>query len=104
MRFVVIADHSPDMCPTSNSKMRELLKQGGKLIPDLAAKLGVKIHSIDVLGPDHRLVAILEANDIEAVRNFLMESRIVQWNTAHVHATWTMEEALAKAEALPAIF
>jgi hypothetical protein len=103
MQFVVIADHSPDMCPTSNSKIRDFLKQGAGQMPSIAAKLGVKIVTLNVLGPDHRTVAVVEANDIEAVRDFLMESRLVQWSTAHVYPSWTMEEALARADSLPAL-
>lgn len=104
MQFVVLADHSPDMCPTSNAKIREMMKQGAKEIPNVASKLGVKVISINVFGPEHRLMALLEANDIEAVRNFTMESRLVQWNVVHVHATWTVEEALARAAQLPTMF
>jgi hypothetical protein len=104
MQFVVLATHSPDMCPSSNSKIRELMKQGSKEIPNLAGKLGVKIVTLNVFGPDHQVMAVVEADDIEKVRDFVMESRLSQWNTVNVHATYTMEEALAKAEKLPALF
>lgn len=104
MQFVVIADHTPDMCPMSNSKIREMMKQGAKDIPNVAAKLGVKIITINVFGPEHRVLAVVEANDVEAVRNFILESRLIQWNTTHVHPTWAMDEALAKADTLPAMF
>jgi len=40
---------------------------------------------------------------VEPVRDFAMQSRLVQWNTVSIHATWSLEEALAKADALPAI-
>jgi len=33
-----------------------------------------------------------------------MQSRLIQWNTVNIHATWSLEEALAKVETLPAIF
>jgi hypothetical protein len=49
------------------------------------------------------VIAVVEAADIEAVREFLMQSRLVQWNTTTVRATWSMEEALAKAEPLPTL-
>jgi uncharacterized protein with GYD domain len=104
MQFVLLADHTPDMCPTSNAKIRDMMKQGAKEIPNVASKLGVKVISINVFGPEHRVMALVEANDIEAVRNFAMESRMVQWNTVHIHATWTMEQALEKADHLPTMF
>ncbi len=43
MQFVIVAEHPPNLCPTSNAKIRELMKQGMKEIPSLAQKLGVKI-------------------------------------------------------------
>jgi hypothetical protein len=104
MQYVVLATHTPDLCPTSNAKIRELMKQGSKEIPSLAGKLGVKIVTLNVFGPDHQVIAVVEADDIERVRDFVMESRLIQWNTVNVHATYTMEEALAKADKLPTLF
>ena len=104
MQFVIIARHPPELCPTSNAKIRQLMKQGAKEIPDVAKKLGVKIVTINVYGPDHEMLAVVEADGIEPVREFVMQSRLVQWNTTAIHATWSLDEALAKADALPAIF
>ncbi len=104
MQFVIVARHSPELCPTSNAKIRQLMKQGAKEIPEVAKKLGVKIITVNVYGPDHELLVVVEASGIEPVREFVTQSRLIQWNTTAIHATWTMEEALAKADALPAIF
>ena len=75
------------------------MREGSKQIPELAKKLGIEIITLRVLGPDHQFVGVVEANDIEAVRDFVMQSRLVQWNTTTVRASWSMEEALAKAVA-----
>jgi hypothetical protein len=104
MQFVMSARHTPELCPTSNAKIRQMMKEGSKGIPDLAKKLGVKIITLNVYGPDHEVLAVLEADGIEAVREFTMQSRLVQWNTISIHATWSLEEALAKADKLPTIF
>jgi len=103
-QFVMIARHAPEHCPTSNAKIRQLLKQGVREIPEIAKRLGVKIITINVYGPDHEVLAVVEAAGIEPVRDFVMQSRLVQWNTTAIHATWTLEEALTKADALPTIF
>jgi hypothetical protein len=100
----MIAKHGPDMCPTSNGKIRELLKESAKQLPALANKLGVKLITLNVFGPDHEVIGVVEANDIEDVRNFITESRLIQWNTTHVHPTWTLEEAIEKADRLPVLF
>ena len=104
MQFVIIARHSPELCPTSNAKIRQLMKEGTKEIPNIAQKLGVKIITLNVYGPDHEVLVVVEADGIEPVRDFTMQSRLVQWNTIAIHATWSLEEALAKADTLPTIF
>jgi len=104
MQFVIIARHAPEHCPTSNAKIRQLMKEDAKKIPKVAKKLGLKILTLNVYGPDREVLAVVEADGIEPVRDFVMQSRLVQWNTTAIHATWTLDEALAKAEALPTIF
>jgi uncharacterized protein with GYD domain len=104
MQFVVDAEHAPELCPTSNQKIRELMNRSAKEIPALAEKLGIEIIALNVLGPDHQVIGVFEAADIDAVREFLMESRLVQWNTTSVRASWSMEEALRRADALPTMF
>jgi hypothetical protein len=102
--FAVIAEHPPELCPTSNAQTRQMLKQGAAHIPPLAEQLGVEIVTLRIFGPDHTLLAVVEADDIEAVREFVMQSRLIQWNTTRIHATYSMDEALAKADALETIF
>jgi hypothetical protein len=104
MQFVVVAQHPPELCPTSNRKVRELMSQGAQELPALAKKLDIDIVALNVLGPDHEVIGVFEAADINAVREFLVESRFIQWNTTTVRASWTMEDALRRADALPALF
>jgi hypothetical protein len=102
--FAVIAEHPPELCPTSNAQTRQMMKEGAPQIPQLAQQLGVDILTLRVFGPDHVVLAVVEANDIEAVRDFMFQSRLIQWNTTTIHATYSLEEALARADDLEAIF
>jgi len=102
--FAVIAEHPPELCPTSNAQTRQMMREGAPQIPQLAEQLGVDIVTLRVFGPDHIVLAVVEANDIEPVRDFLFQSRLIQWNTTEVHATYSMEEALARADGLETIF
>jgi hypothetical protein len=102
--FAVIAEHPPDLCPTSNSQTRKMLKEGAGQIPQLAEQLGVNIVTLRVFGPDHIILAVVEADDIESVREFILQSRLIQWNTTKIHATYSMEETLVKVDTLEAIF
>ena len=104
MQFVVYAKHPPDLCPMSNAKTRQMLKQGAPQMSELAKKLGVKIVTMNVYGPDHVILAVVEASDVEAVRNFVVETRLMQWNTVTVNATWSFEDALARVEKVPTVF
>ena len=102
--FAVIAEHPPELCPTSNAQTRKMLREGAAQIPHLAERLGIDIVTLRVFGPDHVVLAVVEAHDIEAVREFILQSRLIQWNTTEVHATYSMDEALAKSDELEAIF
>jgi hypothetical protein len=102
--FAVIAEHPPELCPSSNSQTREMMNEGAGQIPELAEELGVSIVTLRVFGPDHIILAVVDANDIDAVRDFMFQSRLVQWNTTKIHATYSMEEALARVNELETIF
>ena len=102
--FAVIAEHPPELCPTSNAKTRQMLNAGASQIPQLAEQLGVDIVTLRVFGPDHVILAVVEADDIESVREFILQSRLIQWNTTKIHATYSIDEAIAKSNDLEALF
>jgi hypothetical protein len=102
--FAVIAEHPPDLCPSSNAQTRKMLNEGAAQIPQLAERLGVDIVTLRVFGPDHIILAVVEADDIEPVREFVLQSRLIQWNTTKINATYSIEEALAKSDELEAIY
>jgi predicted RecB family endonuclease len=102
--FAVIADHPPDLCPTSNAQTRRMLKEGAGQLPQLAEQLGVNIVTLRVFGPDHIILAVVEADDIDSVRDFAFQSRLMQWNTVKIHATYSMEEAVAMIDELEPVF
>ncbi len=104
MQFVIIARHSPENCPSSNAKIRQIMAEGAKDVPNIAKNLGLKIITLNVFGPDHEILAVVVADRIEPIRDFVFQSRLAQWNTVNIHATWTMEEAMAKTGDLPTIF
>jgi hypothetical protein len=102
--FAVIAEHPPDLCPTSNAQTRQILKEGASQIPQLAEQLGVDIGTLRIFGPDHIILAVVQADDIDSVRNFALQSRLMQWNTVKIHATYSIEEAVGMVDEVEAIF
>jgi hypothetical protein len=81
-----------------------MLKEGAGQIPQLAEQLDVNIVTLRVFGPDRIILAVVEADDIESVREFILQSRLIQWNTTKIHATYSIEETLVKVDELEAIF
>jgi predicted RecB family endonuclease len=102
--FAIIAEHQPELCPTSNAQTRQILKEGASQIPQLAEQLGVEIGTLRIFGPDHIILAVVEADDIDSVREFALQSRLMQWNTVKIHATYSIEEALEKLDQVETIF
>ena len=102
--FAVIAEHPPDLCPTSNAQTRQIMKEGAGQIPQLAEQLGLKIVTMRIFGPEHIILAVVEADDIDPVREFALRSRLMQWNTVKINATYSMEEALGLIDQVEPIF
>ena len=73
-------------------------------LPALAEKLGLKIITANIYGPDHKILMVAESPTIEAVREFTRQSGLYQWNTVTINATWSPEEALASLEGIDPIF
>ena len=102
--FAVTAEHPPHLCPSSNAQTRQILKEGAGQIPQLAEQLGISIGTLRIFGPDHIILAVVEADDIDSVRSFALQSRLMQWNTVKIHATYSIEEALALLDEVETIF
>jgi hypothetical protein len=102
--FAVIAEHPPNLCPTSNAQTRQMLKQGAGQIPQLAEQLGIQIGTLRIFGPEHIILLVVEADDIESVRNFALQSRLMQWNTVKINATYSIEEAVAMIDEVEPVF
>jgi hypothetical protein len=104
MQFLVVGQHPPDLCPASNEAIRTLAREGGKEMPDLAEKLGVKIGATYVPMTNHMVFVAVEADNIDQVREFTFQGRLSQWNTVEIYATSTLEEALTRVEELPTVY
>ena len=104
MNFLVIGQHPPDLCPTTNEAIRALAKEGAKEIGGLAERLGVKITATYVPMTNHMVIIAVEADSIDNVREFTFQGRLIQWNTCEIYATNTLEEALRRTEELEPIF
>jgi uncharacterized protein with GYD domain len=104
MQYLVVGQHPPDLCPAANETVRTLATEGAQDLPALAEKLGVKILATYVPMTNHMVVAAVEAEDADSVREFAFLGRLSQWNTVEIYQTSTLEEALTRIQELPTIY
>jgi uncharacterized protein with GYD domain len=103
-QYLIVAQHPPDLCPSSNETTRGMLRAGAEEIPGLAEKLGVKIHATYVPMTNHQIILAVEADEANSAREFAWQGRLGQWNTVEIIQVATFEEALTRVEELPTIF
>jgi hypothetical protein len=106
-KYVLLADHTPDLCPSSNARTRARAFEG--LGPDTLPKV-MADHDVSFalepmhLDPSHRTIAIVEAPNVEAVVRFVNDSGLSQWNTVEVCPTTPIGEMMATVGDSPVIF
>lgn len=104
MHFVVLGNHSPEVCPTSNAKTKALLLEVAPQIPDLAEKNGVNIVAGPFANREHTVVTIVETDRPEALDSFIVESRLAQWNQVHILPSVPMQESMAELQEATPLF
>ncbi len=94
MHFVLLGQHTAEVCPTSNAKTRDLMLQMAPEVPGIAERTGVNIVAGPYVNREHLTVAIVEAEKAEDVDRFLVETRLHQWNVMRVLPSHPMEEGM----------
>jgi hypothetical protein len=92
MHYVLIAEHSAEVCPLSNAKTKALLLELGPQIPKIAEQNGVNLISGPWVGHEHLAVVIVETDRAENLDAFLMESRLPQWNRVRIMPSRSIEQ------------
>src|SRR4051794_29952055 len=105
-QYVVLADHTPDICPSANEKTRARAMEGmGQQMPKLMQEAGVTFVLEPLhLDPSHRTVAVVDAPSIEVVNNLLLEVGFPQWNTVEVCAVTPIAELMARMDEFPIVY
>jgi hypothetical protein len=104
MHYVLLAEHTAEVCPSSNATTRDLLMQMAPQIPDIAQRNAVTIVAGPFVNREHIVVTVVEAATSEAVDRFLVESRLPQWNRMRILPSLTMQEGMTDIQANPTIF
>jgi hypothetical protein len=104
MMYVLLSDHSPETCPTSNSKVREILLKVAPEMPNVAKRLGVNIVAGPLVSREHLVVTVAEAESAEAIDKFIVETGLEQWNRVRIIPAHTMQEGMQELSQMKAIF
>jgi hypothetical protein len=105
-QYVILADHTPDICPSSNAKTRARAMEGmGQMLPKLMQEAGITFVVEPLhLDPSHRVVAVVDAPSIEALNSLVLEVGLTQWNTVEVCAVTPVADLMARIEEFPIIY
>jgi len=104
MHFVLLASHTPETCPSSNAKIRELVQKSAPEARNIAEKARRQNHRGPFINHEHLVVIIAEAQKVEAIDTFLEQSRLGHWNSVRVLPSLTMEEGMQQLRDQPPIF
>jgi hypothetical protein len=104
MQYVVIATHSAEVCPLSNSKTKALMLEMAPQIPKIAEQTSVKIVAGPLVNREHMVVTVVEAGTSEDLDRFLRESRLEQWNAIHILPSLSMEQGMTELQSSTPIF
>ncbi len=103
-QFALIATHPPDQCPTANETIRKAFLNRAPEIPKLAEKHGVEYLAGPIITTEHKSVSIVKAESVEAVRQFLLDTGFIQWNSIEVLHGISMEQAIEEINKLKPIY
>ncbi len=104
MFFLVLADHPPNMCPLTNSKVRE---QVLKLVPEwqsLAKRVGLKFLAGPLVNNEHMVVCVVDTPDVETLDEFINQSGMHQWNNVKVIHSTPIEDAIKRYDDVEPLF
>jgi hypothetical protein len=104
VHFVVLATHSPDICPASNAKTKGLLLDVAPQIPGIAQKHGVNIVAGPFVNREHKAVVIVETDRADGLDDFLVDSRLAQWNEVHILPSRSLAEAMTEIQEGTSLF
>lgn len=105
-QYVILAEHGPQICPSSNARSRARAMEGmGQQMPKIAQELGITMQVGPLhLDPGHRTVSVVEAPNIEAVTKLVFDTGFSQWNTVEVCPTTPVAELMADVDRFPIVF
>jgi hypothetical protein len=104
VHYVVLATHPPEICPTSNATTKAMLLDSGPQIPGIAQKHGVNLVAGPFVNREHKTVVIVETDRAESLDDFLVDSRLAQWNEVHIMPSRPLQEGMTELQEATTLF
>jgi hypothetical protein len=95
--FVMISRHTAESCPMNNGKTRQIAMDAMVALPEAAKKFGIKVIGSWSINPEHLVIQVFDAVNLDSVLKFSMEPSLLKWwsfNTTEIKAATTLEETL----------
>ncbi len=95
--FVVISRHTAESCPLNNGKTRQIALDAMAALPGLAKKYGITVVGSWSVNPEHLIVQVFDAVNLDSMLKFSMEPALLKWwsfNTSEIKPATTLEETI----------
>lgn len=105
-RYAILGDHPPTACPGASKGAQAFAEESlGQKLPAVAEKYGVQLEGPPLhLDPSHRTLMLAEAPTAEAMRDFLFEVGMNQFNNLDFYLVTPVPELVAKSAEWPKPF
>jgi hypothetical protein len=96
--FVGIGTHTPSECPGASRVMREAWQKVMGTVEQLQEKHQIRLIAGPLhLDPAHKIAAVLDAPNMEALLDFLVESRLAELQAMEIWRTTPLDTMFQQA-------
>jgi len=103
-KYVVISNHPPNSCPTSNKTLGERNRNLTKTLPPLLQKYKINPQIMVHLDPGHKVLFVVDAPNSEAVRDIIYEAGLMKWNDFEFYMTTSLDDTTAMLDKLTPVW
>lgn len=103
-KYVVLSNHPPNSCPSSNKALRLIGEGLGETIQELMKKYNIQPVEILHLDPGHKVLWVLNAPSAEAVRDMINDGGFARWNDFEFYFTRTLDETVKDIRKQPTVW
>jgi hypothetical protein len=92
---MIIATHSPDMCPMVNPQIKEKSLPMLQKLEDIARAAGATVVGSWTDIPAHTIYVIVDASNAHVVSKAMIDTHLMEWNIVKVSPLTDMKEVVS---------